>query len=129
MATQNFIPKNLTDYITLEDGKKLYLTKHSKDRIKTRKISEEDIRKTFSNPDIIMPNRDFDNARNYMKIIGNKKLKMGIKDDAEPFVLWRVSHDLILKPSIKYLKIANEMLQNSMKSSETHHNHSIYPIV
>jgi len=34
-----------------------------------------------------MPNKDYGNARNYVKTIGDKKLKIGIKDDAELFVL------------------------------------------
>ncbi|CAN2041155.1 DUF4258 domain-containing protein [Candidatus Magnetomoraceae bacterium gMMP-15] len=87
MSKQIFVPKNLINFITLEDKRKLYLTEHSQRRIKERKISEKDIKETFSNPEFTMPNRDYDNARNYVKTIDNKKLKIGIKDDTEPFVL------------------------------------------
>jgi len=87
MSKKSFKPKNLVDCITLNDGRKLYLTEHSQSRIKERKVLEQDIKDTFSNPDIMMPNKDYDNARNYVKTINNKKIKIGIKDDAEPFVL------------------------------------------
>ncbi len=87
MSEQTFTPEKLINSILFEDGRKLYLTEHSQERIKTRRISEKDIEETFSNPDIIMPNNDFDNARNYMKTIDNKRVKIGIKDDIELFVL------------------------------------------
>lgn len=87
MSKKIFKSDELIDYITLEDGRKLYLTKHSQYRLKTRKISDIYIKETFTNPDIIIPNKDFDNAKNYIKTIEGKRIKIGIKDDIEPFVL------------------------------------------
>ncbi len=90
MPKQMFIvPTKLTEYIMLGNGKKLYLTEHSKQRIKTRKISDEDIKKTFEHPDITIPNSDYSNAKNYIKRINDRddKLQLGVKDEGEPFVL------------------------------------------
>jgi len=90
MPKQVFIvPNTLKNYILLSNGKKLYLTEHSKQRIVTRKISEDDIKKTFEHPDITIPNNDYRNAKNYIKRINDRddRLQIGVKDDGEPFVL------------------------------------------
>lgn len=34
-----------------------------------------------------MPHTDYDNARNYVKHFGDKKVKIGVKDQEEPLVL------------------------------------------
>jgi hypothetical protein len=87
MAKRAFVPHRLIDHIAMEDGRKLYLTQHSKDRLTTRNISRVYIEKTFRFPDIVMPNRDYENARNYTKTIDNNRIKIGVKDDEEPLVL------------------------------------------
>ncbi|OQX25948.1 MAG: hypothetical protein BWK80_12935 [Desulfobacteraceae bacterium IS3] len=78
---------DLINFITFDDGRKLYVIEHSQQNIIKRKISEKDIKETFCSPDFIVPNKDFDNAKNYIKTINNRKLKIGIKDDGEPLVL------------------------------------------
>ena len=40
MSKKRFVPEDLIDYITLEDGRKIYLTDHSQHRLKTRKITD-----------------------------------------------------------------------------------------
>jgi hypothetical protein len=87
MSKKVFIPNDLVGFIQLRNGKKLYITSHSQNRLKNRKIEEKYIDETFCNPDVIMPNKDFENARNYEKTIDSKRIKIGVKDDAEPFVL------------------------------------------
>jgi hypothetical protein len=89
MEKKTFICKDLTEAnsIMLDDGRKIYLTEHAKDRLKSRHISDEQIKETFINPDIIVPNKDFANAKNYEKTIDGTRLKIGIKCTEEPFVL------------------------------------------
>jgi hypothetical protein len=90
MLKRVFVPPvKLSEYIVIDGGKRLYLTEHSKGRINARKISGEDIKNTFQTPDIVVPHIDYSNARNYMKRINenNDRLKIGVKDDAEPFII------------------------------------------
>jgi len=82
-----FIPNNLTNHIELPGGRKLYMTQHSEKRLRERNITEEQIIETFVNPDIIVPNADYSNARNYIKTFKNKMLKIGVKDKDELPVL------------------------------------------
>ncbi|MEN8217125.1 MAG: hypothetical protein ABFS56_12305 [Pseudomonadota bacterium] len=67
MLKKKFTPSNLIKYIEFDNGKKLYLIKHSEDAIVRRNISEDDIIDTFLNSDMVVPNKDYENARNYIK--------------------------------------------------------------
>jgi hypothetical protein len=89
MSKSSFIiiEDNLKTEIDIGDGRKLFLTKHAERRIRQREISIAHIKETFCNPDITMPNSDWENARNYFKSFEDQKLKLGIKDKDEPFVL------------------------------------------
>lgn len=72
MSKKPFIaPKDLKeeDSIMLDDGRKIYLTYHAKERLKQRNIPYEYVKETFAHPDIVMPNKDFENAKNYEKIL------------------------------------------------------------
>lgn len=82
-----FIPVGLTNYIELPNGRKLYMTQHSERRLRERNISEAQIIEAFTNPDVVMPNADYINAKNYIKTFKNKMLKIGIKDEGEPLIL------------------------------------------
>ncbi len=86
-AKSKFLPTELVDYIELDNGKKLHLNEHSRKRIITRKIPENYIIETFVNSDCTYPNKDYKNARNYVKQFNGKRLKIGVKDDEEPYVL------------------------------------------
>ncbi len=55
------------EFIELNNGKKLYLTTHSKSRINSRNIPKNYIVETFLKPDIKLPNKDYENANNYRK--------------------------------------------------------------
>lgn len=81
------IADDLKEAIEIDDKTKLYIHKHALGRIQSRRISIASIKDTFRNPDIIIPNKDFENAQNYVKSFGNNKLKIGVKDQDEPLVL------------------------------------------
>lgn len=90
MIKKTFItPKNIIaeESILLDDGRIIYLTHHAKQRLEQRNIPRDYIKQTFTNPDIIMPNKDFENAKNYEKNINGIVLKIGIKCEDEPLVL------------------------------------------
>lgn len=87
MPKRTFIVNNLQEAIDLDGKRKLHLTGHSKMRIDARNIPLEYIIETFRNPDVIMPNVDYENAHNYVKNFGDKKVKIGVKDEDEPFVV------------------------------------------
>jgi hypothetical protein len=81
------IADDLKEAIEIDDKIKLYIHKHALRRIQSRRISIASIRDTFRNPDIIIPNKKFENARNYVKTVDNNKLKIGVKDQDEALVL------------------------------------------
>jgi len=88
MPKKIFITKDLKEpAIEIDEGRKLYLTAYSEMRIQSRGIPIDYIIKTFSHPDIIMPNTNYDNAKNYVRFFGDDKVKIGVKDQDEPFVL------------------------------------------
>lgn len=87
MPKKIFIANELTKAVEIGDGRKLYLTAYSEMRIQSREIPIDYIIKTFNHPDIIMPHVDYENARNYVKHFESNKVKIGVKDQDEPFVL------------------------------------------
>jgi len=87
MPKKIFIAKELTKAVEIGDGRKLYFTAYSEMRIQSREIPIDYIIKTFNHPDIIMPHVEYENARNYVKHFNGNKVKIGVKDQDEPFVL------------------------------------------
>jgi hypothetical protein len=79
--------KELVQSIQLNNGKILYMNNHSKNRVDSRQISSDHIIETFTNPDTTFPNKDYGNVKNYQKEFDGKTLKIGVKNDEEPFVL------------------------------------------
>ncbi len=82
-----FIPYDLTSTYEFDNEKILHTCSHADLKIRKRKISIAEIIETFRNPDQRYPNKRFSNANNYVKRFGERQLKIGVKDDEEPYVV------------------------------------------
>lgn len=69
------------------EGKILHFCSHAITKMAATGITVKEVIETFCDPNIIMPNVKFTNAHNYAKDINGRKIKIGVKDDGEPYVV------------------------------------------
>lgn len=87
MSKKLFNPTDITGTYQIDEKRILHTYSHCDDQLIHRTIDMKDVIETFVNPDIVIPNAMYSNARNYIKKIGNRHLKIGVKDDEEPYVV------------------------------------------
>ena len=84
---KTFIATDLTGKVRSGTGVVVWFCSHSKERVELRRISDEEIMDAFESPDRIEDNRDYTNVHDYVKVVQNGTLRIGVRDEMEPFVL------------------------------------------
>jgi hypothetical protein len=70
----------------------LALSSHADEQMKGRSISDEEVIAVYENPDQVLPNRNHENARNLVRTINGRRIKMGVAYGKEPPVVITVFH-------------------------------------